>query len=291
MKKSPIVLIILVIAILIGIMSTAFTVRETEKALVMQFGNPVRVIDEAGLNFKIPFVQNVRFFDNRVLDYDANVQEIPTSDQKQVLVDAYARYRITDPLQFFQAVNNEFALRARLDSVISRSLRDVLGEVPLEVVMTPKRADLMRGFTDRVEIEARKFGIQVVDVRIRRIDLPEENSQAIYRRMQTQREQEARKFRAEGDKESRRIRAEADKEQRVILAEARKNAEILRGEGDAKAQGIYNDAYGRDADFFDFWRSMQAMQKGLGSESTTYVGPPTGDFFRFFGDETGKGTQ
>ncbi len=288
MISKPIALLILVGAILIGVMSTAFTVRETEKALVLQFGQPVTVIEEAGLNFKIPFVQDVTFFDNRVLDYDASVQEIPTSDQKQVLVDAYARYRITDPLTFFQAVNNERNLRDRLESVISKALREVLGEVPLSVVMTPARADLMRGFTDRVALQSKQFGIDVVDVRIKRIDLPEENSLAIFRRMQTQREQEARKFRAEGDKDSRRIKAEANKAQRIILAEAKKKAEILRGEGDAKAQRIYNDAYGRDVEFFDFWRSMQAMQKGLSGDKTTYVGPPKGDFFRFFGDETGK---
>lgn len=284
-------LLILLGLMLIAVATSAFTVSETQRALVMRLGKLQSQINEPGLHFKLPFVETVTYFDDRVLDYDANVQEIPTSDQKQVVVDAYARYRINEPLTFFQTVNNEFALRQRLDSVISKALRDVLGEVSLDVVMTPKRADLMRGFTDRVALQAKQFGIDVVDVRIKRIDLPEENSQAIYRRMQTQREQEARKFRAEGDKESRRIRAEADKEQRIIIAEAKKNAEILRGQGDAQAQGLYNEAYGQDPDFFDFWRSMQAMQKGLGRDSTTYVGPPSGDFFRFFGNESGKASS
>ena len=277
------------LVVLFTLFSTAFTIQETEQALVLQFGEPQRVITEPGLHFKIPFIQNVSSFDKRVLDYDATAKEIPTADQKQVVVDAFSRYRIVDPLRFYQTVNNEFRLQQRLDAVIDNSLRDVLGDVQMEVVLTPERADLMGQFTQKVAGQGAEFGIEVIDVRIKRIDLPEENSQAIFRRMQTQREQEARKFRAEGDKESRRIRAEADKQQRVIVAEARKQAEILRGQGDAGAQAIYNQAYGQDEEFFDFWRSMQALQKGLGSETTTWVGPPTGDFFRYFGDENGKG--
>lgn len=291
MKKSGIALLVLAGVVLIISYFTLFTVRETENAIVLQFGNPQQIITEPGLKYKIPFVQNVVYFDQRVLGYDANKREIPTDDQKQVVVDAFARYKIVDPLQFFITVGNQTFLQQRLDSVVDKGLRDVLGAVTLEVVMTPERARLMEDVTRRVASESKKFGIEVVDVRIKRIDLPEENSQAIFRRMQTQREQEARKFRAEGDKESRRIRAEADKQQRVIVAEARKKAEILRGTGDAEAQAIYNDAYGKDEAFFDFWRSMQALRKGLGEKSTTYVGPPKGDFFRYFTNESGGPTE
>ncbi len=287
MRKTLLVPLLLAAAVLIGLFLTAFTVRETEQVMVLQFGEPQRVINKPGLHFKIPFIQNTQRFDRRVLDYDANSREIPTLDQKQVVVDAFARYRIVDPLLFYQAVNNEIRLQQRLDTVIDNALRDVLGDVELEAVLTPKRGDLMAQFTQKVAGQGQEFGIRVIDVRIKRIDLPEENSQAIFRRMQTQREQEARKFRAEGEKESRRIRADADKQQRVILATARRSAEILRGEGDAKAQAIYNAAYGKDRDFFDFWRSMQAMEKGLGGGNTRYVGPPSGDFFRYFGNNSG----
>lgn len=291
MKKGGIALLILVVLGVVIVLSTAFTVRETEQALVLQFGQPRRILTEPGLKFKIPFVQNVKIVDRRVLDYDANKREIPTKDQKQVVVDAFARYRIVDPLEFYKTVGSELLLEQRLDSIVDKGLRDVLGEVTLAVVMTPKRADLMADVTKQVAEESKKFGIEVVDVRIKRIDLPKENSQAIFRRMQTQREQEARKFRAEGDKESRRIKAEADKQQRVIVANAKKQAEILRGAGDAQAQAVYNEAYGKDEHFFDFWRSMQALRKGLGEKSTTYVGPPTGDFFRYFNNEVGDPTE
>lgn len=280
----------LIVLLVVGgfvLINTAFVVRETDQVLVLRFGEPQRVINEPGLHFKVPVADSTTFFDNRVLDYDAPSQEIPTLDQKQLVVDAFARYRIIEPLQFFQAVQNEFGMQQRFNALINSALRDVLGDVNLSVVLTPKRAELMEQFTRNVASRAAAFGIEVVDVRIKRIDLPSENSQAIFRRMSTQREQEARLARAEGDKESRRIRADADKRERVIVSEAKREAEILRGEGDAEAQATYNAAYGRNTEFFDFWRSMQAMQKGLSSDTTTYVGPPNSDFFRYFGKETG----
>lgn len=284
MNKSLAGLLIVLGVVLITALSTAFTVRETEQALVLQFGEPRAVITEPGLKFKIPFIQDVRFFDKRVLDFDAPAMEIPTSDQKQVVVDAFARYRIVDPLKFYQTSNTEQQMQSRLSSIMNQALRNEFGSATLEVIMTPKRAELMQQFTIRVASLSQGFGIDVIDVRIKRIDLPQENNQAIFRRMQTQREQEARKLRAEGDRQLRRIKADADKNQRVIVADAKKQAEILRGEGEATAQATYNDAYGRDPEFFDFWRSMQALQKGLGAENTTYVGPPSGDFFRYFGN-------
>lgn len=282
-------IVIGVIVLIVGIVasSSMFTVRETEQVLVRQFGEPRRVITEPGLNFKIPFIQTATYFDKRLLDFDAERQEIPTRDQKQLVVDAYARYRITDPLKFFQTVGTVYGFEARLGNIINSALREVLGDVPMSVVLSAKRADLLKRISDRATRDSRGFGVDVVDVRMRRVDLPDENSQAIYRRMQTQREQEARKIRAEGDKDARAIRADADKQKRVIVAEANKKAEILRGEGDAKAQGIYNAAYGKDPKFFDFYRSMQAMQKGLNPETTTFVGTPDSDFFRFFRNEDG----
>ncbi len=288
MRNTGVIVILAVIASIFFVGSAAFfTVTETEQVLVRRFGEPKRVITEPGLNFKVPFIDTATYFEKRLLNFDGAAQEIPTVDQKQLIVDSYARYRIIDTLKFFQSVGTVAGMEARLPNVINSALRQVLGDVPLSRVLTEERLALMQKSTQIASQNATEFGIEVVDVRLKRVDLPEENSQAVFRRMQTQREQEARKFRAEGDKESRTIRADADKQQRVILAEARKTAEIMRGEGDAEAQAIYNEAYTRDQDFFDFWRSMQAMERGLGSESTTYVGPPAGDFFRYFNNETG----
>ena len=289
MKNTGVIVTLVVLAALFFAGSaTFFTVTETEQVLVRRFGEPKRVITDPGLNFKLPFVDTATYFEKRLLSFDGDAQEIPTVDQKQLIVDAFARYRIVDTLKFFQSVGTVAGMEARLPNVINSALRQVLGDVPLSRVLTEERLELMQKSTMIANRNATEFGIEIVDVRMKRVDLPEENSQAVFRRMQTQREQEARKFRAEGDKDSRTIRADADKQQRVILAEARKTAEIMRGEGDAGAQAIYNDAYSRDQEFFDFWRSMQAMERGLGSESTTYVGPPTGDFFRFFSDQTGQ---
>lgn len=285
--KFPIFLIIL-IASLITLSQTLFAVRETQQVLVLQFGDPKRIITEPGLQYKIPFIQQLQVFDNRVLDYDASPQEVPTVDQKQVVVVAYARYKILDALRFFQTVRSELGMQQRLESTLNDALRGILGDVTLATVMTPKRAELMANLTQIVSQNVKNFGIEVVDVRIRRIDLPEENSQAIFRRMQTQRQQEARKIRAEGGKESRTITANADKQTRVIIAQAKKGAEITRGLGDAAAQKLYNESYGKDPEFFDFWRSMQAMNKGLTSETTTYIGSPDGDFFRFFNNDAVK---
>lgn len=280
-------LIVLAVAAIVGLSAT-FTVYQSEQALVLQLGEPRRVITEPGLQFKVPFVQSVVTFDKRVLNYDAPSEEVPTVDQKQVIVDAFARYRIVDPLLFYQTVRDEPTVRQRLQAIISSNLRRALGEVPLSLILTNQRAALMAQIARQVNQEARTFGINVLDVRLKRVDLPEENSQAIFRRMQTQREQEARRIRAEGTRDAQTLRAEADKQQVVILANARRQAEILRGEGDATATGIYNEAYGRDPGFFDFFRSMQALHEALPKDTTVYVGPPSGDFFRYFGAQTGE---
>lgn len=274
--------VVAAVVLLIVVLSATFTVHQAEQALVVQFGEPRRVVDEPGLHFKIPFVENVYLFDKRVLDFDAPTQEIPTLDQKQVLVNAFAKFRIVDALMFFQTVRDVGTVKDRLGAIISSNLRQALGRIPMQQILTEKRATLMEQISEKVSLEAKGFGIEVLDVRMKRVDLPEENSQAVYRRMQTQREQEARRIRAEGDREKATIRAEADKQQVVIVAGARRQAEILRGEGDGQATAIYNAAYGRDADFFDFFRSLQAMRAGLPRDTTTFVGPASGEFFRYF---------
>jgi len=280
---------VVIIASGLALFSSMFTVNMREQALVIQLGNPKRVITEPGLHFKTPIIQSVVFLDKRVLDYDARRVEVPTLDQKQLIVDAFARYLIVDPLEYYKAVRNEATAHGRLGNFMEASLRETLGGVPMLNILTEKRADLMNDIGDIVNRQAKTLGINVIDVRMKRVDLPEANSNAIFGRMQTQREQEARRIRAEGHRDARQIKAEADKQQRIILAEARKQAEILRGEGDAEGERIYVDAYGQDADFFDFWRSMQALTKGLSEDTTSYIGSPDGDFFRFFGDMTGKG--
>ena len=283
-----------ILAIFVGIagFSALFTVHQRQQALVLQFGKVIGdPVTEPGLHFKLPFIQNVIYFDKRVLDYDNPVEEVPTLDQKQLVVDAFARWRIVDPLLFYQTATNEIGMQSRLNNIINTNLRNVLGGVPLTTILTQERGVLMKTIAEQVNEQGKRFGINVLDVRMMRVDLPEENSQAIFRRMQTQREQEARKIRAEGDREKKRITAEADKQVRIIVAEGNKQSEILRGEGDGRAQEIYNQAYGQDPQFFDFYVSMNAYRQGLTGETTRYIGPPDGDFFRFFGDVQGTPPQ
>lgn len=288
--RTPLAFIGLVVVVLgVLVSSSIFVVHQQDQTLVLQFGEPKRVVKEPGLHFKVPFIQNVEYFDKRILDFDAEAEEVPTKDQKQLVVDAFTRYRIVDPLKFFQTVNNERGMEIRLGNVINASLRAVFGEVALATLLTPERARLVHNIAQRVDKQGEEFGINVIDVRIKRVDLPDENSQAIFRRMQTQREQEARRIRAEGQKEAKSIRADADKQSTIIQANASKAGEILRGEGEGAAQKIYNNAYGQDRDFFDFWISMNALRDGLTGNNTRYVGPPSGDFFKYFGDQTGLG--
>jgi modulator of FtsH protease HflC len=292
MKRSTLAAIVvgLVVLILIG-SASVFTVHQAEQALVLQFGQPKRAISEAGLHFKMPFLENVVYFDKRVLNLDLPSMEVPTNDQKQVVVDTYAKYRIINPLKFYQVVRDEVGLRGRVGPIINSNLRGELGKVSMAQMLTAQRAVFMRSIAQAVGTAAEDYGVAVIDVRIKRVDLPQANSEAIFKRMQTQREQEARRFRAEGQADAQTLRAEADKQRVVIIAEARKQAEILRGQGDAEATRIYAEAYGRDPAFFDFFRSLQALDNGLTGTSTTYVGPPTGDFFRYFGRESGTAAQ
>jgi modulator of FtsH protease HflC len=271
---------------LVVLLSAMFTVHQTQQALVLQFGNPKRVVQEPGLHFKLPFVQNVIYIDRRVLDYDPDVQEVILGDARRLVVDSFTRYRITDPLRFFQSVGSEAVLRGRIDTILDASLRKALGDVPLFTILSEDRITLMNQIRDEANAEARQFGIDVVDVRIKRADLPAENNQAIYRRMQTEREREAKELRAQGAELAQRIRSRADRERRVIIAEAQKEAQIIRGEGDAEAVRIFAEAFGQDVEFFSFYRSMEAYREALIDTNTSFVLSPDGEFFRFFGTAT-----
>lgn len=285
-RFSGAAVLVVAVATIVLLMQAVFTVHQSERALVLQLGEWIRTVDEPGLKFKIPFVQNVQPISKRVLIAETSQEELLTQDQKRVVVDYFARYKIIEPLRFYQSVRTTDMLEQRLKPIITSQLRRVLGGVQLARILTNERADMMREITINVDSEVKRFGITVLDVRMKRVDLPKENSEAIFRRMRTQREQEAALIRAEGDRAARALRAEGQKQQVIIRANARRQAEILRGEGDAKATEIYNQAYGQDPEFFNFYRSMQALSLGLSGETTTYVGPATGDFFRYFGTET-----
>jgi membrane protease subunit HflC len=273
---------VVVAVVIVVLMSALFAVHQTQQALVLQFGEPKRVVTEPGLHFKLPFIQNAIYIDRRVLDHDADAREIILGDQKRLVVDSFARYRIVDPLRFYQTVGSEAILRGQIAPILDASLRKVLGEVPLFTVLSEDRISLMNRIKEQANTEVDQFGIQIVDVRIKRTDLPPENSQAIYRRMQTEREREAKELRAQGAELAARIRSRADRERRVIIAEAEKESQILRGEGDGQAVRIFADAFGKDVDFFTFYRSMQAYRESLGDANTSFVLSPDSEFFRYF---------
>ena len=279
------VIVILVLGV-IGFLSV-FTVEQTESALVLQLGEPKREITVPGLQFKIPIIQNVIKIDNRILHLDAEPAEVIASDQKRLVADAYLRYKITDPLLFFQAVTTEAAANIRLQSLLESALRETLGTQPLNAIISGQRLALMETVTQITSGQAEGLGITVIDVRIKRADLPEDNSVAVYQRMRTGREQEARQIRAEGAEAALRTRAQADREVTVILANARRDSEILRGLGDAEAIKLFADAFGQDIEFFSFYRSMQAYRTALGADDTTMVLSPDSDFFQFFRNMTG----
>jgi membrane protease subunit HflC len=279
--------VLAVIAAIIGY-SSLFTVYQTRLALVVRLGEPKRVVTEPGLNFKVPLIDSVIYIDKRILDLENSSQEVIASDQQRLVVDAFARYRITDALKFYQAVGSIEGANSRLSTLLNAALRRVLGEATLTHVVRDQRAQLMARVREQVDREAASFGITIVDVRIRRADLPEQNSQAVYQRMQTERQREAAEFRANGSQRSQEIRARADRDVTVLLAEAMSKAEQTRGEGDAERNRIFAEAYGRDADFFGFYRSMQAYEQGLKHTDTRMVLKPDSDFFRFFADPNGR---
>jgi membrane protease subunit HflC len=264
-----------------------FIVDQTEQALVLQFGQPRRVIRDPGLWIKRPFLEQVVLYDNRLLDFEPPQEEVIVSDQKRLVVDTYTRYRITDPLLFYQTANSEVAVRARLNAMVNGSLRRVLGNVTLSALLSQQRPAIMKQIRDEVRDQGKSFGIDVVDVRIRRADLPKENSEAIYARMVSERQQQAAQYRGEGSEAAQTVRANADRERTVILAEAQRDAQRVRGDGDAQSIKIYADAYGQDKDFFAFYRSMDAYREALNGHSTSFVLTPDSGFFRFFENQNG----
>ena len=279
-----VLLVLGILVIVLGIVASSglYTVHQTQQAIVLLFGNPKRVATEPGLHFKIPFVENVIYYEKRMLNLDPPIESILLSDQKRLLVDAFARYRITDALLFFQRVKTEAGVRQRLGPVLNASLRGVLGNATLASVLSEEREDIMRQIQESVNLVAAGFGILLVDVRIGRADFPDSISQTVYNRMKSEREREAAEFRAQGFERSQRIRAGADREATVIVAEAKREAEIERGRGEATRTRILNDAFGQDQDFFNFYRSMQAYEAALSGESTYMVLSPDSEFFDFF---------
>jgi membrane protease subunit HflC len=262
---------------------TFFTVTEVQQAIVLQFGDPKRIIQKAGLNFKIPVIQNVVFLDTRILNLDAPPEEVIASDQKRLIVDAFARFKIKDPLQFYISVGNERVARSRLSTIVNARIRGVLGKEELQTLVSKDRARLMDQITTDVNTEASKLGIEIIDVRIKRADLPQANSEAIYRRMQTERQREAKEFRAEGAEIAQTVKSTADKEVTIILAEANKKSQILKGEGDGQRNKIFANAFGKDPSFFSFYRSMQSYEKSLVGKDTSLILSPDSDFFKYFG--------
>ncbi|HEV2186660.1 MAG TPA: protease modulator HflC [Stellaceae bacterium] len=288
--RRHILIAVAVLLIAAGILanSSMFIVDQTESALVLQLGQPRRPpIIEPGLWFKRPFIENVVIYDKRILDFEPPPEEVIVSDQKRVVVDSYSRYRITDPLLFYQTVGTEAGVRTRLASIVSGSLRRVLGNVTLSDILSEKRAQIMIQIRDEVAAQAKEFGVEVVDVRLRRADLPEENSQAIYARMVSERQQQASQYRGEGAEAAQTVRATAERDRTVILAEAQRNAQRVRGDGDAQAIKIYADAYSQDKVFFAFYRSLQAYRNALNSKDTSFILSPDGNFFRFFNGISG----
>ena len=275
-----------IVIIVLGIVafSSVFTVHQTRQVLVIQFGEPKRVIQEPGLQFKLPFIQNIVEYEGRVLEFDPPAEQVILSDQKRLVADAYVRYRISDPLKFFQTVLTESVARSRLSSVVNSSLRRTLGNVTLLEVLSDEREQIMSDIQKDVNVAAQRLGLEIVDVRLRRADLPPEAAQAIYARMRSEREREAREARAQGFEKAQQIRAAADRERTVLIAEAKRTSEVTRGEGDQEATLIWADGFGRDPEFFRFYRSMQAYRNSLKADDTTLILSPDSDFFRFFGN-------
>jgi membrane protease subunit HflC len=283
-EKRIIQIIIAASVTLLLLSSTFFTVEQRQQVLVLQFGEPKRVIDSPGIKLKLPFLQNTIFFDKRIIDLAIAEQEVIASDQKRLIINAFTKYQIIDPLKFYTTVNNFNGLENKLSAILDSSLRQVIGEVTLNELLTADRVNIMTKIKNVVSKESEIFGVKIVDVRIMRADLPKENSEAIFARMQTEREKEAREIRAKGAEEAQKIRAEADKEKTIIVAEAKKNADLTRGNGEAQSTKIYADAYGKDPEFADFYRSMNAYETSLKGDRTKMIISPDSEFFKYFGN-------
>lgn len=291
MSKAAL-LVIAVVVFLLGLvgMSSLFTVSEMEQAIVMQFGEPRRVINEPGIKVKIPFVQDVQYYEKRVLNLDPPFETMLLSDQKRVLIDSFVRYQISDPLEFFKTVRSEQTARARLATITNSVVRDVVGNSTLTKVLSDERIELLGRIVEKLNVQASKFGIKIVDVRFRRTDLPDEVSERVYARMRSEREREAKEFRAEGFEVAQFIKADADRQAIVLKADAKRKAETLRGQGEGQRTRTLNDAYGQDPEFFSFYRSMQAYEAALADNSTYLVLSPDSDFFEFF-NRSGSGVE
>lgn len=286
--KIKIAIIVIVAAIVFVLANSLYIVKQTEQAIVLQFGEPVRVVKEAGLRAKIPFIQKVVFYDNRLLNLDPPAQEVVLNDKKRLDVDSFTRYKIVDPLRFYKTVRTEYQARSKLEEIVNSSVRKILGRITLQELLSQKRTKIMSDISSAVKIDAEQIGVSVADVRIRRADLPLEVLQAINARMKAERERDAKEFRATGQQEAQKIRATAEKEKAVIIAEAEKKAQIIRGQGDQEAVAIWNNAAETDPKFFAFYRSLEAYNKSLtNKEDTSMVLAPDSEFFEFF-NKTGK---
>ena len=259
-----------------------FTVHQTQQALILQLGNPIRTVPEPGLHFKLPFIQNVEFYDRRILDLDPPAQEVILLDQKRINVDAFARYKIADPLEFRKRAVTNQNFRQVFGNRLNAAIRAEIGKILLGDMLTEKRSQVMDVISRQMKAQAAEFGTEVIDVRIGRTDLPEATAQAVYNRMRSDRVAHAAKLRAEGEEQKLKIQAVADKDRTIIIAEAQRQSEILRGQGEGERNRILGEAFGQDTEFFDFYRSMEAYGEALG-EGTTMVLSPDSEFFRFFG--------
>ena len=288
MGVTRILSLVVVALILAAVSGSLFTVNQTQQALVLQFGEPKRTIQEPGLAFKLPFIQDVTYYEKRVLSLiPQDAEEVILADQKRLQVDAYARYRIEDPLLFYQTVRNERGARGRLEAIIDSSVRRALGRETLASILTGQRNDITRSIGEEVNASVASLGIKIIDVRLRRADYPTATSQNIFNRMKSEREREAKEFRATGEEEAQKIRADAEKTRTVILSEAQRKSQEVRGAGDSQAIQIYADSFGQDADFFAFYRSMEAYRKSMNNNGTSLVLSPDSSFFRFFKDKDG----
>jgi modulator of FtsH protease HflC len=261
--------------------SSFFTVDQRETGVIFQFGEAVRIVEKPGLNIKIPFIQNVQFLDRRILNVSAEEKELTASDEKRVIVDAFAKYRIIDPVKFIKTVHNYSGANLRLNKILESAMRSIIGKVPLSTLLTEQRSNLMLQIRDLVHTEAKSFGIEIIDVRILKSDLPAENSEAIYSRMQTERHKEAKQIRAEGAEEAARIKSRADKESQIILANAYMDSQKLKGLGDSEAARIYNLAYSKDPEFYKFYRSLVAYKASLAKDNTQFILSPKSEFFKY----------
>ena len=282
MSRLNIILLIIIAAIAATASSALFIVNETQQALVIQFGEPKRTVDQPGLKFKLPFIQDVIFFEKRVLSFiPDDGEEAILKDQKRLKVDTYARFKIVDPLRFYQSVRNEIEARKQLDTIVDSALREELGLRGLKEILSEQRNSITKNIRDQVNIKARTLGMEIIDIQIRRADYPEVTSQAIFARMISERERIAREFRATGEEEAQKIRASAEKQRVVTVADGARQSQEIRGAGDAEAIRIYAESFGQDPEFFSFYRSMEAYKKSFNQDDTMVINP-TGDFFKFF---------